>query len=83
MAKTKKLLKILVDTGIDKRTVVSGIAEYYKPDELIGRQVILVANLKPVQLMGVMSHGMVLAAVMMARTPSSSSSRCLRKTLGS
>ena len=47
----------------ERRTIVSGIAQHYKPQDLIGRQVIIVANLKPVKLMGVESRGMLLAAV--------------------
>ncbi len=58
--KAKKLLKLHVDTGIDTRTVVAGIAEYYKPEELIGKQVMMLVNLKPVKLRGVLSEGMVL-----------------------
>ncbi len=60
--KSKKLLKLLLDDGIDKRTVVSGISQYYKPEELIGKNIILVSNLKPAKLCGVESNGMVLAA---------------------
>ncbi len=60
--KAKKLLKLEVDMG-ERRTIVSGIAQHYKPQDLIGRQVIIVANLKPVKLMGVESRGMLLAAV--------------------
>jgi methionyl-tRNA synthetase len=60
--KAKKLLKLEVDMG-ERRTIVSGIAQHYKPEELLGRQVIIVANLKPVKLMGVESRGMLLAAV--------------------
>lgn len=62
VAKTKKLLKILVDTGIDKRTVVSGIAEYYKPEEIIGKQVSILINLEPRKLKGIESQGMILMA---------------------
>ncbi len=58
---SKKLLKLKVDVG-EERTVVAGIAKSYSPDELIGKQVILVCNLKPVKLMNVLSEGMVLAA---------------------
>lgn len=57
-----KLLKIQLDLGIEKRQVVSGIAKYYQPDELIGKKVICVANLKPVKLRGEVSNGMILAA---------------------
>lgn len=59
--KTDKLLKLQVDMGYETRQVVSGIAEHYKPDELIGRKVIIVANLKPVKLRGELSQGMILA----------------------
>ncbi|TSI05451.1 methionine--tRNA ligase [Lysinibacillus sp. BW-2-10] len=59
--KANKLLKLQVDLGYEKRQVVSGIAEYYKPDELIGQKVIVVANLKPVKLRGELSQGMILA----------------------
>lgn len=60
--KTKKLLKLTLDTGIDQRTVVSGIAEHYQPGEIIGKQVCLLANLAPRQIMGIMSQGMILMA---------------------
>ncbi len=60
--KTKKLLKLTLDTGLDTRTVVSGIAEYYKPEEVIGRQVVLLANLAPKNLKGIESQGMILMA---------------------
>lgn len=60
--KAKKLLKLTLDDGAGKRTVASGIAQYYKPEDLIGHNVILVANLKPVKLCGVESCGMILAA---------------------
>jgi methionyl-tRNA synthetase len=60
--KTSKLLKISVDLGFEKRTIVSGIAKYYKPEDLVGRCVIVVANLKPATLCGVESKGMLLAA---------------------
>ena len=60
--KSKKLLKIQADDGTDKpRQIVSGISEYYKPDELIGKTVIIVANLKPAKLCGEISNGMLLA----------------------
>ena len=59
---TKKLLKLKVDIGVEVRQVVAGIAECYEPDQLINRTIILVANLKPVKLMGVESQGMLLAA---------------------
>jgi methionyl-tRNA synthetase len=60
--KARKLLKLEVDLG-GKRTVVAGIAADYAPEDLVGKQVILVANLKPAKLMGVLSNGMILAAV--------------------
>ena len=60
--KAKKLLKLEVELG-QKRTLVAGIAEKYAPEDLIGKQVIIVANLKPAKLMGVVSNGMVVAAV--------------------
>ena len=60
--KSKKLLKLTLNDGTGERTVASGISQYYKPDELIGRNVIIVANLKPAKLCGVESQGMILAA---------------------
>ncbi len=60
--KSKKLLKLKIDLGIETRTLVAGIAEQYEPDALVGKQVIVVANLKPAKLMGIESQGMVLAA---------------------
>ena len=60
--KTKKLLKLTVDLGFEKRTVVSGIAEQYKPEEVIGQKVVLVANLAPKKLKGIDSQGMILMA---------------------
>ena len=60
--KTDKLLKILLDTGLDKRTVVSGIAEYYKPEDLPGTQVSVLLNLEPRKIRGVQSQGMILMA---------------------
>ena len=58
--KTKKLLKLTIDTGFDTRTIVSGIAEYYTPEELVGRQVLVLVNLEPRELKGVLSQGMIL-----------------------
>ncbi len=58
--KTKKLLKLTLDTGIDQRTVVSGIAEFFKPEEIIGQQVSLVVNLAPREIKGIVSQGMIL-----------------------
>ena len=57
-----KLLKLQVDLGYEKRQIVAGIAQHYEPVDLIGKQVVIVANLKPVKLRGEMSYGMVLAA---------------------
>jgi methionyl-tRNA synthetase len=62
VAKTKKLLKIQLDTGIDKRTVVSGIAEHYSPEELVGKQVCVLMNLAPREIKGIESKGMILSA---------------------
>ena len=60
--KAKKLLKLQVDLGFERRQVVSGIAKFYKPEELVGKKVILVSNLKPAKLCGVESNGMILAS---------------------
>lgn len=60
--KTKKLLKLLVDTGIDKRTVVSGIAEYYQPENIIGLQVVMLVNLEARKIRGIESQGMIMMA---------------------
>jgi len=59
---SKKLLKIQVDLGDEKRQIVSGIAQFYTPEELIGKSVVVVTNLKPAKLFGVESNGMILAA---------------------
>ncbi|MFI5343734.1 MAG: methionine--tRNA ligase subunit beta, partial [Chlamydiales bacterium] len=59
--KSKKLIQLLVDIGLEKRTIVAGIGESYQPEELVGRKVVVVANLKPAALMNVTSQGMVLA----------------------
>jgi methionyl-tRNA synthetase len=59
--KSKKLLKLQVDTGSDQRTIVAGIAEAYEPEALVGRTIVVVANLQPAKLMGIESNGMVLA----------------------
>lgn len=61
LPKSKKLLKLKVDIGFEKRTLLSGISQHYSPEELVGKKVIVVANLKPAKLMGVESQGMVLA----------------------
>ena len=60
--RAKKILKLEVDLG-QKRTIVAGIAQNYTPEELIGKQIIIVANLKPAKLMGIVSNGMLIAAV--------------------
>jgi methionyl-tRNA synthetase len=60
--KTKKLLKLKIDTGLDIRTVVSGIAEHYKPEAIIGEQVSILVNLAPRTIKGIESQGMVLMA---------------------
>lgn len=60
--KAKKLLKLQLDLGYEKRQVVSGIAKFYKPEELIGKKVIVVANLSPAKLCGIESNGMILAS---------------------
>ena len=60
--KAKKLLKLQVDLGYEKRQVVSGIAKFYTPDQLVGKKVCLVTNLKPAKLCGVDSFGMILAS---------------------
>ncbi len=62
VAKAKKLLKLTLDTGLDIRTVVSGIAEYYEPEKIIGQQVVLLANLAPKEIKGILSQGMILMA---------------------
>jgi methionyl-tRNA synthetase len=60
--KSKKLLKLQVDLGFEERTVISGISQHYTPEQLVGKKIVLVANLKPAVLMGIESKGMVLAA---------------------
>jgi methionyl-tRNA synthetase len=62
MEKSDKLLKLTVDTGIDKRTILSGIAKHYSPEEMVGKQVTLIANLAPRKMMGIESQGMILMA---------------------
>jgi len=62
VAKTKKLLKLTIDTGIDQRTVVSGIAEHYEPEAIIGKQVSILINLEPREIKGILSQGMILMA---------------------
>jgi methionyl-tRNA synthetase len=60
--KSKKLLKFQVDTGIDTRTILSGIAEHFTPEEMVGKQVTLLVNLAPRKIMGFESQGMILTA---------------------
>ena len=60
--KSKKLLKLKIDVGTEQRTVVAGIADAYPPEQLVGRTIVIVFNLKPAKLMGIESNGMVLAA---------------------
>ena len=60
--KTDKLLKLTIDTGIDKRTIVSGIAEYYTPEQMLGKQICILANLAPRKIKGIESKGMILMA---------------------
>ncbi len=60
MPKSDKLLKLEIDTGIDKRVVLSGIAKYYKPEDIIGQQVTILVNLAPRKMMGIESNGMIL-----------------------
>lgn len=62
VAKTKKLLKLHVDTGIDQRTIVSGIAEYFELESIIGQQVSVLVNLEPREIKGILSQGMILMA---------------------
>ncbi len=60
--KSNKLLKFKVDTGLDQRTILSGIAKYFSPEEMIGKQVTVLTNLAPRKIMGVESQGMILMA---------------------
>jgi len=60
--KTDKLLKLTINTGIDVRTIVSGIAEYYTPEEMVGKQICILANLAPRKIKGIESQGMILMA---------------------
>jgi len=62
VAKTDKLLRLTIDTGLDQRTVVSGIAQYFKPGDIIGKQVLILINLAPRKLKGIDSQGMILTA---------------------
>jgi methionyl-tRNA synthetase len=62
LPKSKKLIKLTVEVGTEQRTVLAGIAEAYQPEQLVGKTIVIVANLKPAKLMGIESNGMVLAA---------------------
>ena len=62
VAKTKKLLKLTVDTGIDQRTVVSGIAEFHDPEKIVGQKVVILVNLAAREIKGILSQGMILMA---------------------
>ena len=57
-----RLLRLIVDLGGEKRQIISGIAEWYKPEDLVGKRVVVVANLKPKMIRGYLSEGMILAA---------------------
>jgi methionyl-tRNA synthetase len=67
--KSKKLIKLQIDLGTEQRTILAGIAEAYQPESLVGRTIVVVANLKPAKLMGIESNGMVLAASSEDGTP--------------
>ena len=60
--KSDKLLKSTVKIGNETRTVVSGIAKFYKPEEMVGKKVVMITNLKPAKLRGILSEGMILCA---------------------
>ena len=60
--KTDKLLKLTIDTGMDRRTIVSGIAEFYTPEQMLGKQICILANLAPRVIRGIESKGMILMA---------------------
>ena len=60
--KTDKLLKLTIDTGLDQRVIVSGIAQYYTPEEMVGKQICILANLQPRVIRGIESKGMILMA---------------------
>ena len=62
MEKSNKLLKLTVNSGLDQRTILSGIAQHYSPEEMLGKQVTFVANLAPRKMMGIESQGMILMA---------------------
>ncbi len=58
---SKKLIRLVVDLGAEKRQIIAGLAEYYKPEELLGKYVVVVTNLQPKKMMGLESQGMLLA----------------------
>jgi methionine--tRNA ligase beta chain len=60
--KSEKLLKLIVDLGKEKRQLVAGIGKYYRPEDLIGKEIVVVANLEPKKIRGIESQGMILAA---------------------
>ena len=60
--KSKKLLKFVLDIGIEERTVLSGISQYYEPETMVGKKVIYLSNLAPKKMMGIESYGMILSA---------------------
>lgn len=62
VAGTDRLLKLDIDLGVERRTIVSGIAHVYEPESLVGRRIVVVANLEPARIRGVESRGMLLAA---------------------
>ena len=62
VAGTDRLLELEIDLGVERRTIVSGIAHLYEPEALVGRRIVVVANLQPARIRGVDSHGMLLAA---------------------
>jgi methionyl-tRNA synthetase len=66
---SRKLVKMQVDLGTEQRTLVAGIAEAYEPERLVGRSIVVVANLKPAKLMGIESNGMLLAASLEGGVP--------------
>ena len=59
---SRKLIKLTVDLGTEKRTILAGLAKWYKPEDFVGKYVIVVANLKPKKMAGMVSEGMILAA---------------------
>ena len=64
--KSKKLLKFVLDIGIEERTVLSGISQYYEPEAMVGKKVIYLSNLAPKKMMGIESYGMTVVLIMTA-----------------